>query len=186
MAEKFSGPLVRPSRCEVRDHINYRKNDRWPLYRFYRALQRQKSPMRYIREGEPRVFWSFSTQSARSRPHRARRFYSGNPAFRRPMRNRSRSSGRRNGRTSRGSLKDNPGSSRTKPSTPCCASVIRPRWAAAEANMPCASGNDGLKSIACLAQATASAKRSACRCDHALTVCQITIRQSRGLSRIAS
>jgi hypothetical protein len=61
MAEKFSGPLVRPSRCEVRDHINYRKNDRWPLYRFYRALQRQKSPMRYIREGEPRVLEFFNT-----------------------------------------------------------------------------------------------------------------------------
>jgi hypothetical protein len=26
---KFSGPLVRLSRCEVRDHINCRKNDRW-------------------------------------------------------------------------------------------------------------------------------------------------------------
>ena len=26
---KFSGPLMRLSRCEVRDHINCRKNDRW-------------------------------------------------------------------------------------------------------------------------------------------------------------
>jgi integrase len=24
--------------CEVRDHINYRKNDRWRSYRFYRGL----------------------------------------------------------------------------------------------------------------------------------------------------
>ena len=29
------------------DHINCRKNDRWPSYRFYRALQRLKSRMRY-------------------------------------------------------------------------------------------------------------------------------------------
>ena len=34
---KFSAPPARLSRCEVRDHINYRKNDRWPSYRFYRA-----------------------------------------------------------------------------------------------------------------------------------------------------
>jgi hypothetical protein len=32
------------------DHVNYRKIDRWLLYRFYRALQRLKSPMRYICE----------------------------------------------------------------------------------------------------------------------------------------
>jgi hypothetical protein len=30
---------VRLSRRELRDHINCRKNDRWPSYRFYRALQ---------------------------------------------------------------------------------------------------------------------------------------------------
>jgi hypothetical protein len=50
----------------VKDHINYRKNDRWRSYRFYRALQRLKSPMRYICEifGAPR-FSSFSTQSAK-------------------------------------------------------------------------------------------------------------------------
>jgi hypothetical protein len=30
--------------------MNYRKSDRLPSYRFYRALQRQKSPMRYICE----------------------------------------------------------------------------------------------------------------------------------------
>jgi len=55
---------VRLSRCEVRDHVNYGKNDRWLSYRFYRALQRLKSPMRYICEifGAPR-FSSFSTQS---------------------------------------------------------------------------------------------------------------------------
>ena len=55
------------SRCEVRDHINYRKNDRWRSYQFYRALQWLKSPMRYVCEifGAPR-FSSFSTQSARN------------------------------------------------------------------------------------------------------------------------
>jgi hypothetical protein len=58
---------VRLARCEVRDHINYRQNDRWRSYRFYRASQRLKSPMRYICQifGAPR-FSSFSTQSARS------------------------------------------------------------------------------------------------------------------------
>jgi hypothetical protein len=58
---------VRLSRSEVRDHINYRKNDRWRSYRFYKALQRLKSPMRYICEifGALR-FSSFSTQSANS------------------------------------------------------------------------------------------------------------------------
>jgi hypothetical protein len=58
---------VRLSRCEVRDHINHRKNDRRRSYRFYRALQRLKSPMRYICEifGAPR-FSSFSTQSTQS------------------------------------------------------------------------------------------------------------------------
>jgi hypothetical protein len=52
---------------EVRDRINYRKNDRWRSHRFYSALQRLKSPMRYICEifRAPR-FSSFSTQSARS------------------------------------------------------------------------------------------------------------------------
>jgi hypothetical protein len=47
--------------------MNYRKNDRWPSYRVYSALQRQKSPMCYICEifGAPR-FSSFSTQSAQS------------------------------------------------------------------------------------------------------------------------
>jgi hypothetical protein len=60
---------VRLSRCGVRDHINYRKKDRWRSYRFYRALRRLKSPMRYICEifGAPR-FSSFSTQSVKSRP----------------------------------------------------------------------------------------------------------------------
>ena len=41
---------MRLSRSEVRDHINYRKIDRWPSYRFYRASQRRKFPMRYICE----------------------------------------------------------------------------------------------------------------------------------------
>jgi tRNA(Ile2) C34 agmatinyltransferase TiaS len=51
---------VRLSRREVRDHINYRKNDRWRSYRFYRALQRLKSPMHNICEiSEPRDFRVF-------------------------------------------------------------------------------------------------------------------------------
>ena len=37
---------MRLSCCEVRVHLNYRKNDRWPSHRFYSALQRQKSLMR--------------------------------------------------------------------------------------------------------------------------------------------
>ena len=46
----------------------YRKNDRWPSYRFYSALQRQKSPMRYICEiSEAPQFSSFSTQSVQHR-----------------------------------------------------------------------------------------------------------------------
>ena len=61
---------MRLSRGKVRDHINYSKNDRWLSYRLYRALQRLKSPMRYICEifGSLR-FSSFSTQSAFSTPH---------------------------------------------------------------------------------------------------------------------
>jgi hypothetical protein len=56
---------VRLSRFDVRDHINCRKNDRWPSHRFYRALQRLKSSIRYIFEifGVSR-FSSFSTQSS--------------------------------------------------------------------------------------------------------------------------
>ena len=41
---------MRLTRCEVRDHIDYRKKDGWLSYRFYRALQRLKSPMRSICE----------------------------------------------------------------------------------------------------------------------------------------
>ena len=45
--------------------MNFRKNDRWLSYRFYRALQRPKSPMRYFCEiFGARRFSSFSTQSA--------------------------------------------------------------------------------------------------------------------------
>ena len=73
---------MRLSRCEVRDHINYRKNDRWRSHRFYSALQRLKSPMRYICEifGAPR-FSSFSTQSAISGP-KGVRFLPISPHFR--------------------------------------------------------------------------------------------------------
>ena len=59
---------MRLSRCEVRDHMNYRKNDRWLSYQLYRALQRLKSRMRYVFEifGAPR-FSTFSTISAITR-----------------------------------------------------------------------------------------------------------------------
>src|SRR5882672_4339042 len=52
--------------ADARRHRD-RKTDRWLSYRFYRALQRLKSPMRYICEifGAPR-FSSFSTLSART------------------------------------------------------------------------------------------------------------------------
>jgi hypothetical protein len=54
---------VRLSRCELRDHISYRKNDRWRSHRFYMALQRLKSPMRCICEifGAPAIFEFFNT-----------------------------------------------------------------------------------------------------------------------------
>jgi hypothetical protein len=62
---------VRLTRCDVRDHINCRKNNRWRSYRFYKALQRLKSPTCDICEifGAPR-FRSFSTQSVKSGPWR--------------------------------------------------------------------------------------------------------------------
>ena len=69
---KILRTLVHLSCCEVRDHMNYRKNDRRSSYQFYSASQRQKSPKRYICEiFEPRDFGVFSTQSAisGSRPH---------------------------------------------------------------------------------------------------------------------
>jgi hypothetical protein len=53
---------VRRFRCEVRDHMNYRKNDRWPSYRFYSALHRQKSPMLHLRDfRSPAIFEFFNT-----------------------------------------------------------------------------------------------------------------------------
>ena len=83
---KFSGLLARLSRCGVRDHINYSKNDRWRSYRFYRALQRLKSPIRYICEifGAPRfrVFQHYLPEAViRShRPHSAGGLF-GQPRF---------------------------------------------------------------------------------------------------------
>jgi hypothetical protein len=53
---------VRLSRCDVRDHINGRKNYRCPSYGFYRALQRWKSPCAtFARFSEPDVFEFFNT-----------------------------------------------------------------------------------------------------------------------------
>jgi hypothetical protein len=65
---KFSGPLMRLSRFDVRGHINCRKNDRWPSHQFYGALQRLRSSIRYICViFGPSRFSSFSTVSAKSR-----------------------------------------------------------------------------------------------------------------------
>jgi hypothetical protein len=70
---KFSGPLVRLLGCEVRDHINCRKNDRWRSHRVYRALQRLKSPMRYICEifGAPGAA-RYSAQTGKLAKHSSR------------------------------------------------------------------------------------------------------------------
>ena len=43
--------------------MNYRKNDHWSSYRFYRALQRLKSPMRYICEISERAIFEFTIPS---------------------------------------------------------------------------------------------------------------------------
>ena len=65
---------MRLTRCDMRDHINCRKNDRWRSYRFYRALQRLKSPTCDICEiFEAPRFRSFSTQSAMKRREQVQR-----------------------------------------------------------------------------------------------------------------
>jgi hypothetical protein len=55
------------TRCDVRDHINYRKNGRWRSYQFYRALQRLKSPTCDICEifRDPAIFEFFNTIGAK-------------------------------------------------------------------------------------------------------------------------
>ena len=60
---------VRFTRCNVRDHIELHKSDRRRSYRFYRALQRLRSPTFDTREifGASR-FLTFSTVSAQSGP----------------------------------------------------------------------------------------------------------------------
>jgi len=61
---------VRLTRRDVRDHIKYSKTGCWCSYRFYRALQRLKSPKCIICEiFEAPRFFEFSTQSANSGPH---------------------------------------------------------------------------------------------------------------------
>jgi hypothetical protein len=53
---------VRLSRCEVRDHINYRKNDRWRSYRFYRAAAAEIAQALHLRDfRSPAIFEFFNT-----------------------------------------------------------------------------------------------------------------------------
>jgi hypothetical protein len=60
---------VRLSRCEVRDHINYRKNDRWRSYRFYRGLQRLEQIARMSPFGTFRTWRDVRLESVmRSKP----------------------------------------------------------------------------------------------------------------------
>jgi hypothetical protein len=64
---KFLGPLMRFARGDVRDHIVSPKNDHGPLYRPYRALQRQRRQKINFREifGVAR-FSTFATVSTLS------------------------------------------------------------------------------------------------------------------------
>ena len=53
---------MRLSRCEVRDHINYRKNDRWRSYRFYRAAAAEIAKALHLRDfRSPAIFEFFNT-----------------------------------------------------------------------------------------------------------------------------
>ena len=64
----FSGPLVRPTRGDVRDRIVSHKNDHGPSHRPYRALQRKRRLKIDFREifGVVR-FSTFATVSTRLR-----------------------------------------------------------------------------------------------------------------------
>src|SRR3981081_2386931 len=63
----FSAPLVRPTRGDVRDHIDSHKSDRRSSYLSYRGLQRRKQRKTDLREifGAAR-FSTFSTVSTRN------------------------------------------------------------------------------------------------------------------------
>jgi hypothetical protein len=64
----FSGPLVRPTRGDVRDHIDSRESDHRPSHPFYGALQRLRHQEFDLRENFGAVRFSpFSTVSAHSR-----------------------------------------------------------------------------------------------------------------------
>ena len=64
----FSGPLVRPTRGDVRDHIDSRESDHRPSHPFYGALQRLRHQEFDLRENFGDVRFSpFSTVSAHSR-----------------------------------------------------------------------------------------------------------------------
>ena len=56
---------MRLSRCEVRDHINYRKSDRWPSDQFYRPCSGEIANALHLRDFRSPAISSFSTQSAR-------------------------------------------------------------------------------------------------------------------------
>ena len=57
---------MRHSRCEVRDHINYRKNDRWRSHRFYRAWQPEIANALRLRDfRSPAIFEFFNTIGAK-------------------------------------------------------------------------------------------------------------------------
>jgi hypothetical protein len=50
---------VRLSSCEVRDHINYRKNDRWRSYRFYRAAAAEIANALHLRDFRSSAIFEF-------------------------------------------------------------------------------------------------------------------------------
>jgi hypothetical protein len=58
---------VRLSRYELRDHINYRKNDRWRSYLFYRALAAAEiANAPHLRDfRSPAIFEFFNTIGAK-------------------------------------------------------------------------------------------------------------------------
>jgi hypothetical protein len=64
----FSGPLVRPTRGDVRDHTDLRESDHSPSHPFYGAPQRLRHQEFDLRENFGAVRFSpFSTVSAHSR-----------------------------------------------------------------------------------------------------------------------
>jgi len=73
-----------------------------------------------------------------------------------------------------------------KDTEPDAASAISPRYAAGGSQCCMRVRKSGIEFDCSSGEFTASAKRSACKCDQPLAVYQITIRKSRGLSLMAS